>query len=262
MPDADLYFDIAGVRIAHECTLDHVRRCEYPLGRGSYGLVYALEGRAEYRFLAGDRVTLTTGDVLLLSPDAAYSIVTDIPFRHYTVNFDVHSETTSSGMSDSCFLLFGECSESLEHAFSQIVHTWDKKRATYKMQSIGLLYRLLAQLCLTYAQQNGGRTDRSLQIAKEYIEQHFDEPIGLRKLAYLCSMSITNFRREWGRRYLQTPMQYRDAMRLYYAKEYLQSGYYTVSETAKKCGFEDVSYFVRFFKKQTGRTPGDYKKQL
>ena len=31
-------------------------------------------------------------------------------------------------------------------------------------------------------------------------------------------------------------------------------------ETAKKCGFDDVSYFVRFFKKHTGISPGKFKK--
>ena len=57
-------------------------------------------------------------------------------------------------------------------------------------------------------------------------------------------------------------MQYRDSTRLYYAKEYLNSGYYTVSEIAEKCGFDDVSYFVRFFKQKTGLPPGEYKKEF
>jgi AraC-like DNA-binding protein len=75
-------------------------------------------------------------------------------------------------------------------------------------------------------------------------------------------MSVTNFRREWKKIYAEAPIQYRDSIRLYYAKEYLSSGYYTVSETAEKCGFDDVSYFVRLFKKKTGLTPGEFKKAL
>jgi AraC-like DNA-binding protein len=75
-------------------------------------------------------------------------------------------------------------------------------------------------------------------------------------------MSATNFRREWKKIYLETPLQYRDSIRLYYAKEYLNSGYYTVTEIAEKCGFDDVSYFVRFFKKKAGRTPGELKKKF
>ena len=67
----DSYFDIKRLRIAHEFTLDEIRTCEYPSGRGSYGLVYALSGEAQYRFSTGERVRVGRGDVLLLSADAA-----------------------------------------------------------------------------------------------------------------------------------------------------------------------------------------------
>ena len=75
-------------------------------------------------------------------------------------------------------------------------------------------------------------------------------------------MSVTNFRREWKKQYGASPLDYRDAVRLSYASEYLASGYYTVSEVAEKCGFDDVSYFVRFYKRKTGTTPGSIKKQF
>ena len=36
----------------------------------------------------------------------------------------------------------------------------------------------------------------------------------------------------------------------------------TVQEIATECGVQDVNYFIRLFKKQTGMTPGQYKKTL
>jgi AraC-like DNA-binding protein len=112
-----------------------------------------------------------------------------------------------------------------------------------------------------YNGESKRETYRRLLLAKEHIEQHYDEPITLERLAFLSDMSVTNFRREWKKIYSDTPMQYRDSIRLYYAKEYLNSGYYTVTEIAEKCGFDDVSYFVRFFKQKTGLTPGEFKKE-
>ena len=108
----------------------------------------------------------------------------------------------------------------------------------------------------------GAASHQRLLPAKEYIEQHFDSPITLERLAFLSDMSVTNFRREWQRYYSKTPIQYRDSIRLYYAKEYLSSGYYSVTEIAKKCGFDDISYFGRYFKKKTGSTPGEFKKSF
>lgn len=45
------------------------------------------------------------------------------------------------------------------------------------------------------------------------------------------------------------------------AQRLLHYTYYTVSEIADKLGFESVSYFVTFFKKNTGLTPEQFRKK-
>ena len=130
------------------------------------------------------------------------------------------------------------------------------------MQAVGCLYELISLFYSDSINRQNAAFYRRLIHAKEYIEQYFYQPISLEKLAKLSNMSVTNFRREWKKLYSETPLQYRDSIRLYYAKEYLNSGYYTVTEIAEKCGFDDVSYFVRFFKQKTGFTPGEFKKKF
>ena len=256
------FLDIQRIRIAHKFLLDRGQKFEYPSGRGYYGLVYVLGGRAEYRFFTGERVTITEGDVLFLAPDAAYSIVPEKAFEHYTVNFSIHAETSRLGSLDKRFVLLHESNTAqLKQIFSHLVGVWSSKKASFEMQSVGSLYELLSLFYLDYTNSNSPAAYQRLLPAKEYVEQYFYQPVSLDDLARLSCMSVTNFRREWKKLYSETPLQYRDTIRLYYAKEYLISGYYTVSEIAQKCGFEDVSYFVRFFKKQTGITPGEYKKQ-
>ena len=257
MLSGDVYFDIAEIHIAHEFVLDGVHRCEYPNGRGCYGLVYALEGRAEFRFVGGERLIAEGGTVLLLPPHAAYSIVTENTFRHYTVNFDLHKESSRVGAMDGQYLLLArENAEPLRHHFERLSLIWRSGRTGFQMQAKGCLYELLSLCCFGDFSEKDASVRRLLP-AREYIEKHFSETISLDMLARLCSMSVTNFRREWEKHYPEPPIRYRDGIRLYYAREYLASGYYTVSEVARRCGFEDVSYFVRFFKKKTGITPGD-----
>lgn len=255
------YADIKTIHLAHKYTIDRVHRCEYPRGRGQYGIVYALSGKAEYRFFTGERFTVTPGDALFLFPHNAYSIVTEKEFEHYTVNFDIHPESSClDSLGTPYCLLHGKNTEPLERSFHKLLLLWGQKKAGYEMQSTGCLYELLS---LFYAQcTDSGAPHHRLLPAREYIEQHFNEPVSLAQLAALSNMSVTHFRREWKKLYPESPLQYRDAIRLSYAKEYLSSGFYTVSEIAEKCGFEDTSYFVRFFRKKTNLTPGAAKKAL
>ena len=260
--DGELFVDIKNIRIAHKYVLDRVHRCEYPCGRGSYGLIYALQGSAEYRFFTGERLTVCEGEALLLCPDTAYSIVTEKEFKHYTVNFDIHEEGSSlDALSAPYCLLHKDHTEELGRIFKKLIGIYTLKKPGYKMQSVSCLYELLSVFFECLDHKNTSLYQRLLP-AKEYIERCFDQTVSLEHLAFLSSMSVTNFRREWKKIYKGSPLQFRDSIRLYYAEEYIKSGYYTISEIAQKCGFDDVSYFVRFFKKHTGVTPGQLKKRF
>lgn len=52
----------------------------------------------------------------------------------------------------------------------------------------------------------------------------------------------------------------RDSLRLERARELLVQTYFPVSQVANDCGFADPQYFHRFFRRQTGTTPGQYRK--
>ena len=264
MPFAeDFLLDIKRIRTAHLFTLDRVHKCEYPQGRQWYGLVYALRGKATYRFFTGEKITISEGNVLFLTPQAAYSIVTEKEFEHYTVNFEIHRETSKFdlGQMTYCQLQEGH-TDHIRRSLANLTQDWAAKQPGYEMRAIGRLYELLPAVFLGFHQAEKTPSDSRLLRAKTYIEAHFDAPISLEMLAELSNMSVTNFRREWKKRYTTSPLQYRDAIRLYRAKEFLSSGYYTVAEVGEKCGFDDHSYFIRFFKKKTGKTPAQYKKEL
>ena len=259
----DFLLDVRHIQTAHLFTLDRVQKCEYPQGRQWYGLVYAVRGKATYRFCAGERLTISQGDVVFLTPQAAYSIVTEKEFEHYTVNFSLHAESSRLDVGQLPYwVLQGGHTDHIKRLFADVTHVWSAKQPGYEMRAIGGLYELLAAVFLGFRQAQKTPSDHRLLLAKGYIEEHFNEPFCLEELAALSNMSVTNFRREWKKRYTEAPLQYRDAIRLYRAKEYLGSGYYTVSEVGEKCGFDDASYFIRFFKKKTGQTPAQYKKEL
>ena len=262
MINSDSFFiDVKKIHIAHRYILNRVYKCAYPKGRKQYGLVYAIRGKAMYKCFSGEQFTLCAGDMLFLSSDASYSITAEKDFEHYTVNFSIHEQSSSFGaLSLPYCLLQNKNNDRSKRVFARLVELWQKKRSGYEMQVMGVLYELLSLFYSEYIEKSSAAFHRLLA-AREYIKQNFAKQFQLEQLAALCNMSTTNFRREWKKRYPETPLQYRDSIRIYYAKEYLRSGYYTIYEIAEKCGFEDPSYFIRFFKKKTGVTPGEAKRQ-
>ena len=97
----------------------------------------------------------------------------------------------------------------------------------------------------------------------EHINEHFAEgAVSVDELARMCGMSDTYFRKLFVSEFGVTPQQYISRLRLGAATELLQSGYYTVSEIASRCGFNNINYFSTFIKKETGLSPLHYRNQL
>ena len=92
-----------------------------------------------------------------------------------------------------------------------------------------------------------------------YIEEHYREKVSLEELAgaaqcnaqYLCHV----FKEIAG----VPPVRYLIDYRVERAKELLQKSTQTVLEISLDCGFENVSYFIRQFKRETGMTPREYR---
>ena len=258
------FLDIKEIYIAHEYEITEENKCDYTLGRGSYGLVFCISGSATYRFTNGEVLNVKAGDLLMIGKNSAYKIVLPKPFKHYTVNFDIHDGSSSLPITqDGYFKTSPQNFDEYKRAFKELTKNRELIGDELRdMNTVGRLYSILGMLFKDEEEKTQETYQyRRLMPAKSYIEQNFGDNITLDTLAKIANMSITNFRREWLRAYGETSVQYRDRRRLESAVSYLMSGCYNVNEVAALLGFEDVSYFVRFFKKKTGLTPGEVKKQ-
>lgn len=244
--------DISHIELAHEYVLNAERICEYPAGRGSFGLVYVICGTAEYRFFSGERVKITDGEGLMLFPNAAYRITTDGNFCHYTVNFNLHNNINAGELYRK--LAFSE-QNVISRLFFRICESWRTRSVGFELRCKSLLYEILCVLEQEAHERESARGGGLLR-AKVHMDECYAQNFDIATLARIAGMSPTNFRRRFREVFGETAMQYRDRVRLFVAKQYLASGYYNVSEVARAVGFEDVSYFVRFFKRHVGTSPG------
>ena len=101
-----------------------------------------------------------------------------------------------------------------------------------------------------------------INTAIEYITYHYKEAITLDDLARVAALSPKYFCKYFHVVTGKSPMAYLNYYRVERACFLLEQKKNTVTEVALECGFNDVSYFIRCFKKQKGITPYQYMKRM
>lgn len=104
---------------------------------------------------------------------------------------------------------------------------------------------------------------RILQLKQilEFIEKNYTNQITLQELSASVSMSPKYFCRFFSEMTHQTPMDYLNRQRIEQACYQLATTDDSITEIAYRNGFNDLSYFIRTFKKYKGITPGKYKRR-
>ena len=92
----------------------------------------------------------------------------------------------------------------------------------------------------------------------EFIHNNFCQKFTLSEIAKYVLFDKYALCREFKKYTGQTIFEYANHYRSIKAKDFLSKGY-TVSRTAELCGFENLSFFTRTFKKYIGNIPSKYK---
>ncbi len=115
------------------------------------------------------------------------------------------------------------------------------------------------QLQLLWAQQEN-EAIRPIRIAKQYIQQHYNEPISLEDVCaatgFSASYFSTLFKKETGEGF----SKYLARIRVEKAKTLLQDTDLPIAQVCDRVGYNDIKHFTGTFKKITSLNPGQYRK--
>ena len=102
---------------------------------------------------------------------------------------------------------------------------------------------------------------KSRRIAKvcSYVEAHFTESIVLSDVAELVGMSDSAFSHFFKSKTNTTFIDYVNSLRIAKACQLLSDTNQTVSEICYSSGFNNMSNFIRMFKKKKQYTPNEYR---
>lgn len=95
-----------------------------------------------------------------------------------------------------------------------------------------------------------------------YITEHLQEELSLEQLARQASLSPFYFSRLFKKETGYSPHEYVIQARVNAAKYFLQSARLSQKDICYSCGFSSESSFCTTFKKSTGLTPSQYRKNV
>jgi transcriptional regulator GlxA family with amidase domain len=139
-------------------------------------------------------------------------------------------------------------------------HGKDLARRTAKV----LVHDLERVSQLPYASLSLGRKngDRQIQLAQEHIEETYNEPLDMGKLAKRIGLGRRTLERNFKKATGETPLSYLQNVRIEAAKRMLEDGALGFEEITARVGYEDISSFRKLFVKRTGLSPFAYRKKF
>lgn len=243
----------------------------------AWELSYVLTGSGS-RTIGSLTEPFTQGEVVLIPPDIPHVW----RFNHDDVDVDGNIGNISiffdSSLIQSLMDLIPEISESfgrivrLDHAVS---YTGDRRRRIQELmrrmqgmvpeQRVPLMIELLVEISDVSGAREAGRkstltrAEQRLEAVRVYCACNYSRPIGLDDISRYVGMNKSAFCTFMKHCTGMTYSEYLNDMRLAKAKEMLRHTENGIAEIALDCGFQNVTYFNRLFKRKYACTPKEMR---
>ncbi|MBE7043488.1 MAG: AraC family transcriptional regulator [Ruminococcaceae bacterium] len=154
------------------------------------------------------------------------------------------------------------CCEEINRRFEQIVKEMKEQKPYYEGVVKGEIGALVSLLQRDFSvESKGDKKSEMVKLGIRYMKKHFCETLSLNDIAEAVGFSRYYFCREFKNITGYTVNEYLRYLRCREADQLLQNSTLAISEIASACGFDDVSYFTKIFKKQTGKLPSLLRKE-
>ena len=230
---------------------EHTKRW-HSENRGWHIIGIKLGGDAMHDF-GYKKFVLSRNCVFFFNQRDSYDVEVYEPGDTFVVHFTTYEEIDTESFSVSA----GSPSE-----FVAILDKMESMVARSNRLSLMSLFYKLCNEISSVKDKAYHKTDERILLAREYIDLHFRDESALDGAADVAGLSRRRFGELFKNNFDITPNRYVQIKRIEYSKELLSSSELSVGEIASLCGFSDIYYFSKCFKREVGKTPQNYKKSL
>ena len=227
-------------------------------------LLYVNDCKANFTFKNGEVLTAESGDIVYVPKGSEYMLC--ISERNeksgctLALNFLLYDEYGEGFIASEKPLLFKVSNTEYYHRlFSQMSKISDASiKSTSKLNAY--FFEIVSSLCeLFYSKSKIKKNFHIIEKGIKYLETDHKLDKSVAEIADMCMVSENYFRRLFKEYAGVSPKEYILNAKIDKAKLRLQEDYTPIAEIAEICGFPDVAYFCRVFKKRTGFTPFSYR---
>lgn len=150
----------------------------------------------------------------------------------------------------------------------EIISEVQKKDTNYQFSVRGLMLSLIVKLLNIFMQQEDtaetecGENSLAIAPALHYIRTNYMMDFPMDKLAEICNLSPTHFRRLFTSIMGFGPLEYLHRIRITHATTMLRTTEQPILDISEDVGFHSISSFNRHFSEIVGMTPSNYRKHL
>ena len=236
-----------------------------------------LEGLPSFEYLPGETVIIPANRAMTIDfPEASFATPTqcvavkiDNPYIQETLNYLNERYNSTTDEPNEWLLHIDQYHFNNDAAITDLINKLvrictgpENTRDIYADLTLRELLVRIAQNQHLQHQVNGAAHNPNssrLHFVLQYIHDHLTERIEVDTLSRKAYLSRNIFFKWFKEQFGITPLEYITRERIRLARELLGQEKYTITQVSLLCGFTDVNYFVRTFKKSEGLTPGAYR---
>ncbi len=244
---------------------------EYEIIRILDGILLLTRNGTELKLEKGDIVILHDGELHGATPyDCTYEcIVFDMKFllKENTIfRKQLQEIITQKAVLQS---VLPADQEDIQKICATLFHALKTRESGYELITYGTFYHLLGLLIHSRlfsvpkedTSKNRQRIDQFKNVIS-LIEEKYSDALTLADLSKAAGMTPKYFCRFFRGMTQKSPIEYLIYYRIECAALELTVSGSSITETAFNCGFNDISYFIKAFKKYRGITPKQFVKSL
>lgn len=231
-------------------------------GRLDYYFIYLAEGKFEV-IVGKTQGTVEAGEILVIPPRHYYKIhCSGNPVYFLCVHFTGYNAERILAENNIKVFPGRNCLDPNNHLlqrFKTLFEAFAKDDEFRSRELACLLERLLIEA--GRAKKKFASSSSKLTKSIRYINENYIENIKISDLAQMETMCLTAYNKKFKAQMGMTPSNYIIALRINMAKELLETSSISIKEISSICGYDNFNFFARIFKKHTGLSPTEYRKQ-